>query len=103
VGEEKIMTDGHPDLNATEARQGRRGKHVLWILIISLGLIVVIYGVIWLMNAGPLSDKSGNAQADPAAAATYSAPAPAAKQDNAQVAPGVTSEATESTGAAASQ
>lgn len=97
------MSDSHPDLNETDARQGRRGRHVLMILVVSLGLIVVIYGIIWLMNAGPLSNKHGSAQADPAAAATYSAPAPAPKQDNATVAPGVTSEATESTGAAASQ
>jgi hypothetical protein len=97
------MSDMHPDLNATEARQGRRGLHVLWILVISTALIVIIYGIIWLMNAGPLSDKHGSGQADPAAAATYSAPEPAPKQDNAVVAPGVSSAATDATAPAASQ
>ena len=91
------MTDMHPDLNATEARQGRRGRHVLWILVISTALIVVIYAIVWLANAGPLSNKHGSAQADPAAAASYSAPEPAPKQDNAVVAPGVSSAATDAT------
>ena len=34
-----------PVLNPTEARQGRRGAGVIWVLLISLGLIVVIYAV----------------------------------------------------------
>src|SRR4051812_32942711 len=97
------MTDSHPDLNATDARQGRRGMHVVWILVISLALIVVIYGIIWLMNAGPLSTRHGSAQADPQAAATYTAPEPAPKQDNTQVALGGGRAATDGTAPAARQ
>jgi flagellar basal body-associated protein FliL len=77
------MSDNHPDLNATEARQGRRGMHVLWILVISLALVTVAFAVIWLSNAGPLSDKHGAKEAQPSAAATFNAPEPAARQDNA--------------------
>jgi hypothetical protein len=54
-----------PVLNPMEARQGRRGRHVLWVLVISLGLIVVIYAVmvggIW---GGRLSQPGGQTRVD---------------------------------------
>jgi hypothetical protein len=37
--------DHGPVLTTTEARQGRRGRHVLWILVISMALLVVGYAV----------------------------------------------------------
>jgi hypothetical protein len=37
--------DHGPVLTTTEARQGRRGRHVLWVLVISMALLVVGYGV----------------------------------------------------------
>jgi hypothetical protein len=38
--------EGHgPVLTTTQARQGRRGRHVLWILIISMTLLVIGYAV----------------------------------------------------------
>jgi hypothetical protein len=54
-----------PELNTTQARQGLRGRHVLWVLVISLGLIVMIYAVmvggIW---GGRLSQPGGQTRAD---------------------------------------
>lgn len=53
-----------PVLNTTQARQGLRGRHVLWVLVISMGLIVVIYAVmvggIW---GGRLSRPGGQTMA----------------------------------------
>jgi hypothetical protein len=53
-----------PVLNATQARQGFQGKHLIWVLAISLGLIVVIYAVmvggVW---GGRLSRPGGQTQA----------------------------------------
>ncbi|HEY4029617.1 MAG TPA: hypothetical protein VGM25_04695 [Caulobacteraceae bacterium] len=57
-----------PVLSPTEARQGFRGRHVLWVLVISLGLIVVIYAVmvggIW---NGRLSQPGGQTRASQSA------------------------------------
>ena len=56
-----------PVLTPTEAKQGFRGKHILWVLVISMGLIVVIYaamvGGIW---GGRLSRPGGQSRADQA-------------------------------------
>jgi hypothetical protein len=71
-----------PVLGATEARQGFRGRHLLWVLAISLGLIVVIYAVMvgGLWN-GRLSQPGGQTRADQAAVdqaqSVQTAPAPA--------------------------
>ena len=76
------MSDGHPDLNVTEARQGRRGRHVLMILIISLGLVIIAFAAIWFMNAGRLGAVDGSKEAEAPAAAVFNAPEPAPKQDD---------------------
>src|SRR6185312_14086972 len=64
-----------PVLNPTEARQGFKGKHVIWVLVISLGLIVVIYAVmvggLW---GGRLSQPGGQTRAAQAQANTFQAP-----------------------------
>lgn len=58
-------TQDPPVLNPTEARQGLRGRHVVWVLVISLGLIVVIYAVmvggLW---GGRLSQPGGQTRVD---------------------------------------
>ncbi|MGZ3272206.1 MAG: hypothetical protein ACXU82_06240 [Caulobacteraceae bacterium] len=53
-----------PVLTTTQARQGRRGRHVLLVLAISMGLIVVIYAVMvgGLWN-GRLSQPGGQTRA----------------------------------------
>ena len=83
---------GSPALNATEARQGFTGRHLLWVLVISLGLIVVIYAVmvggLW---GGRLSQPGGQTRADQGAvnqAQGFQAPPPQPRQsENPQTTP----------------
>ena len=69
------MTDAnntHPDdtppvLEATEARQGRRGRHMVWVLGISMGLIVAIFAVMVVGVQGTrLSAPGGQTTVDQA-------------------------------------
>jgi hypothetical protein len=54
-----------PVLTTTEARQGRRGRHVLWILVISMALLVVGYGVMVVGVQGTrLSSPGGQTTID---------------------------------------
>ena len=76
------MSDAHPDLNETQARQGRRGRHVLMILVISLALVIVAFAVIWLTHADDLAGTGGQQTAPPSAAAAFDAPEPAPIQGN---------------------
>ena len=80
----KSKTQPAPVLNPTEARQGARGKHLLWVLVISLGLIVAIYAVMvgGLWN-GRLSQPGGQTRAGPGAAHSVQTPlSPARQQEN---------------------
>lgn len=67
--------DGSRVLTPTEARQGLRGRHVLWVLGISLGLIVAIYAVMvgGLWN-GRLSRPGGQTTTTAQQAQTFNAP-----------------------------
>jgi flagellar basal body-associated protein FliL len=71
------MSDGHPDLNETEARQGRRGRHVLMILVISLTLVIIAFAIIWLTHSDDLAGAGGQQSAPASAAAQFDAPEPA--------------------------
>jgi hypothetical protein len=78
-----------PVLTPTEARQGFRGKHLIWVLVISLGLIVVIYAVmvggLW---GGRLSQPGGQTRASQAAANSFQAPPSQPREsENPQTAP----------------
>jgi hypothetical protein len=64
-----------PVLDATHARQGRRGLHVLWILGISMVLVVLALGVIWSLHAPGLSGPSGQGMTD---GRSFNAPQPQA-------------------------
>lgn len=68
-------TQHAPVLNPTEARQGFRGRRLIWVLLISLGLIVVIYAVmvggLW---GGRLSQPGGQTRAPQAQANSFQAP-----------------------------
>ena len=70
-------TQDPPVLTPTEARQGFKGRHLIWVLVISLGLIVVIYAVmvggVW---NGRLSQPGGQTRAEGAAARSFNAPPP---------------------------
>ena len=69
-----------PHLNVTRARQGRRGVHMFWVLVISTVLAAAILGFIWLVQSGPLSRVSGQAAADQPTAATFDGQAVALPQ-----------------------
>ena len=49
-----------PILNATRARQGRRGKHIFWVLIVSTVLAAVALFGAWSMRAGDLAGVEHN-------------------------------------------
>ena len=56
-----------PVLEATEARQGRRGRHMMWVLGISMGLIVAIFAVMVVGVQGTrLSAPGGQTTVDQA-------------------------------------
>lgn len=46
----------HVQIPATEARQGRRGLHILLILVASTVLAAIVLFVAWGMRSGDLSD-----------------------------------------------
>jgi hypothetical protein len=77
------MTDVHnedehgPILTVTEARGASRGRHMAWVLGVSLALIVVAFVALWLSSASGLSGSGGQQTADSKAAATgFKAPSP---------------------------
>jgi len=81
-----------PVLNATQARSGFRGRHVIWILGISLGLIVAIYAVmVGRMQTGHITSAGGQTTVDQKTfneAKGFNTPPSQPKQsDNAQAAP----------------
>jgi hypothetical protein len=51
--------DAAPVLTPTEARQGGRGRHILWVLGISMGLIVAIYAVMVIGVQGSHLNQAG--------------------------------------------
>ncbi|KRA56191.1 hypothetical protein ASD79_17685 [Caulobacter sp. Root655] len=52
-----------PALNATRARQGRWGKHVFWVLIISTVLAAIALFGAWSMRSGDLASIERNSGA----------------------------------------
>ena len=74
-------TEEHaPVLTTTEARQGRRGRHVAWVLGISMILIVVGYAALWLGSAGHLASGSQPKVDSPAAARSFDGNTPQPSQ-----------------------
>lgn len=72
---------GHADVAATPARQGRYGKPVFWVLIVSTTLAAVALFAAWGLNAPALQKANAKVSETRAAHATdFSAPdtAPAA-------------------------
>jgi hypothetical protein len=64
-------------LNATRARQGRFGRHMLWVLVISTALAALALAGAWAWKApgfARASSGNGPAQSGP----TFHAPPPAA-------------------------
>jgi hypothetical protein len=65
-----------PTLGATRARQGRIGRHVVWVLLFSTLLAALALFAAWTWKSGDLA--SSNSNNGPSQAATsYNAPPPA--------------------------
>jgi hypothetical protein len=66
---------GHQDLDATEARAGRPGVPVLWVLVISTVVALIAVAVVWAFFAHGLSGGGGQAQiTTPAQAQKFDTP-----------------------------
>jgi hypothetical protein len=68
-------------LNATPARQGMRGRHVLWVLIISSLLAAMALFASWAMRSPDLAAVSPNNKATVADAQKSDAAPPNARQN----------------------
>jgi len=65
-----------PVLNATRARQGRFGRHVFWVLLVSTILAALGMFFAWGFKSGDLA--ATKVKATPAQAQSFDAPEPAA-------------------------
>ena len=78
------MTDVQPEhapvLEVTDARQARRGRHALVILIVSTFLVVLALFGAWAMRSDDLAEVEPNGTSQTTAAGAFSAPEPAARQ-----------------------
>jgi len=74
-----------PVLNATRARQGRWGRHVFWVLIISTVLAAAALFGAWGMRSGDLARVENTRGATASQEAeTYSTPQAPVKQNPAE-------------------
>lgn len=71
----------HVDLSATPARQGRYGKHMFWVLVISTLLAAVALAASWAFRSDDLASTEPNNATQVQDAAVYDAPPPAPKQN----------------------
>jgi hypothetical protein len=57
-------TQPGPVLNETRARQGRRGRHVFWVLVISTVLAALALFGAWAFRSGDLASVESNVGAN---------------------------------------
>lgn len=69
-------TQGHTVVNATRARQGRWGRHIFWVLVISTFLAALTLFAIWAMNAPALDATEPTNVEARKQAQTFDVPAP---------------------------
>ncbi|MBP7651070.1 MAG: hypothetical protein KA085_11700 [Phenylobacterium sp.] len=67
----------HPILNATRARQGRFGRHVFWVLLVSTALAAMALFGAWTWQADNLASTEVNNARQPADAQAFKMGAPA--------------------------
>jgi hypothetical protein len=60
----------HAELQATDARQGRWGRHALWMLLASLFLVIIALFGTWWARSGDLQAVSHKTQANAQAGET---------------------------------
>jgi len=70
--------EGHTVLNATRARQGRFGRHMVWVLIFSTLLAGIGLFLAWTWKAPSLASASADNGRPGAGAKPFNAPEPAA-------------------------
>jgi hypothetical protein len=63
-----------PELPATKARQGRLGRDVFWVLVISVVLAALALTLAWIYRAPQLASSEANNGKQPAAARAFDAP-----------------------------
>ena len=66
-----------PVLGATRARQGRFGRHVFWVLLISTLLAALAVFGAWTWRSGDLATTEPHNARQPADARAFDAPEPA--------------------------
>lgn len=67
-------------LGATRARQGRLGRHVVWILLVSTALAALALFGAWTVHAPEMARTSGTEAASAAQARSFDAAEPVARQ-----------------------
>ena len=68
-----------PTLGATRARQGRFGRHVVWVLLFSTLLAALALFAAWTWKSGDLASANSN-NGPSAAGKQFNSPEPAAVQ-----------------------
>lgn len=58
------LSDG-PAIPVEDAKQGRRGLHILWVLLISLTLVTVLFAIIYAVQAPGLARTEAETEAMP--------------------------------------
>ena len=71
--------EGRP-VEAQYVRQGRRGTHVMWILVTSLVLVLVGLLAVWGFHMGPFAGTEDSARAQAAEAAEFDTPEAVVRQ-----------------------
>ena len=61
----------HVDLDATPARQGMRGVHIMWVLVISFMLAAAALFGSWALRSQDLANVQPNNKASPAEAQSF--------------------------------
>ncbi|WP_091736711.1 hypothetical protein [Phenylobacterium immobile] len=69
-------SSGHPVLNATRARQGRFGRHMFWVLLVSTTLAALALFAAWTWRADDLAASNSDNGGMKPAARTFNAPTP---------------------------
>jgi hypothetical protein len=67
---------GHPELEATRARQGRWGSHLLWVLLVGVALAALAMLAAWLWRADAYNASEPTQAEQRQAAESFNAPVP---------------------------
>lgn len=92
------MTEHAPELEVTDARQARRGRHAFVILVASLALVVIALAAVFFAHANKLSGRGGETTAPAQVAQSVDTVPSNAKQTAATAPPGSVAAQTASQG-----